>query len=71
MLCIVLFVIRPGPLHLFPNIVNPLGVGPDIRQILGDRTSEIIAACAGLVFPFLVWSIVSRYRMSDGVGGSN
>jgi hypothetical protein len=67
-LCIVLFVIRPGPLHLFPNIVNPLGVGPDIRQILGDRTSEIIAASAGLVFPFLVLSMVSRYRMSDAVG---
>ena len=65
---VVLFLIRPGALHLFPDIDNPIGVGPDIRQILGARTSEIIAASAGLIFPFLVLSIVSRYRMSDAVG---
>jgi hypothetical protein len=65
---IILFLIRPGPLHLFPDIDNPIGVGPDLRAVLGDRVSEIIAASAGLVIPVVALSMASRYRMSDAVG---
>ena len=65
---VLLFLIRPGPLQVFPAIDNPIGVGPDLRPILGARTSEVIAAPMLLVVPLLALSIASRYRMSDPVG---
>lgn len=63
-----LILFRPGPLQVIPSIDNPLGIGPDIRSVFGPQTSTLVAG-SGLVFvPFLVWSIVSRYRMSDRIG---
>ena len=67
LLFIVFFLIRPGPLQVFATIDNPFGFGPDLRPILGPD-STVLAASASLFFPFLVLSIVSRYRMSDQVG---
>jgi hypothetical protein len=64
----VLFLIRPGALHVFPGIDNPFGIGPDLRPILGPDASSVIAGSSGFFFPFLAWSIVSRYRMSDDIG---
>ena len=65
---VLLFLIRPGPLQVFTAIDNPIGVGPDLRPILGARISEVIAAPMLLVVPLLAFSIASRYRMSDTVG---
>ncbi|MEP6639484.1 MAG: hypothetical protein ABJC39_09055 [Chloroflexota bacterium] len=65
---ILLFLVRPGPLQLFPTIDNPFGVGPDFRQVLGPRASDLFLASGTIFAPILAWSIVSRYRMSDAVG---
>ena len=64
---IALFLLRPGPLQLFAAIENPVGVGPDLRSILGAQTSEVVAASTFLLAPVLALSILTRYRMSDTV----
>ena len=64
---IALFLLRPGPLQLFAAIENPIGVGPDLRSILGAQTSEVVAASTFLLAPVLALSILTRYRMSDTV----
>jgi hypothetical protein len=63
-----LFLIRPGPLQIFAAIENPFGFGPDVRTVLGPQTSTLVVASWPLLFPVLVLSIVSRYRMSDRIG---
>jgi hypothetical protein len=65
---VTVFLIRPGPLHVFPTIDNPFGVGPDLRPFLGDRVSERISAMAVIILPLVVWSMVSRYRRAGHVG---
>jgi hypothetical protein len=65
---VVLVLIRPGPLQIFASIENPFGFGPDVRTVLGLQTSTLIVASPAFLFPVLVLSIVSRYRMSDRVG---
>jgi hypothetical protein len=65
---VVLVLIRPGPLQIFASIENPFGFGPDLRTVFGLRTSTLIVASATVLFPVLVLSIVSRYRMSDRIG---
>jgi hypothetical protein len=64
----IFFLIRPGPLHLFPEFDNPFGFGPDLRPIFGPRVSEVIAAAATAFVPFLGLSLASRYRMADAIG---
>jgi hypothetical protein len=66
-LFIVLFLIRPGALHLFPTIDNPFGVGPDIRPLFGPQPSRNVAAGVGAVVPLLALSLASRYRMADPI----
>ena len=66
-LFIILFLIRPGPLHLFPTIQNPFGVGPDLRPLFGQQVSRGVAAGVGAVVPLLVVSVASRYRMADAI----
>ena len=61
------FLIRPGPLHLFPTIENPFGFGPDPRAWLGDHVSERLSAMSAILLPLVVWSIVTRYRMAGPV----
>jgi hypothetical protein len=63
----VLFLFRPGSLHVFPGIDNPFGIGPDLRPIFGPQTSSVIAGSSVFLLPILAWSIVSRYRMADRV----
>ena len=65
---VVLILFRPGPLQVVPSIDNPFGIGPDIRSMFGPEISVLVAASGLVLLPFLVWSIVSRYRISDGVG---
>lgn len=64
----ILFLIRPGPLHLFPTLDNPFGFGPDLRPIFGPQVSEVIAVAAAAFVPFLGLSLTSRYRMADVIG---
>jgi hypothetical protein len=64
----ILFLFRPGPLHLFPTIDNPFGIGPDLRPLLGPRASQTLAATAAAFLPFLAVNLVSRYRMADAIG---
>jgi hypothetical protein len=64
----ILFLIRPGPLHLFPTMDNPFGFGPDLRPLFGPQVSRNIAAGVGAVVPLLAWSLASRYRQADAIG---
>jgi hypothetical protein len=64
---VILFLIRPGALHVFPTIDNPFGFGPDPRPWLGDHVSERLSAMTVIIFPLVVWSIVARYRMDDPI----
>jgi len=65
---VVLVLIRPGPLQIFASIENPFGFGPDVRTVLGLPASTLIVASAAFLFPVVVLSVVSRYRMSDRIG---
>jgi hypothetical protein len=64
----IFFLIRPGPLHLFPTLDNPFGFGPDLRPIFGPQVSQVIASAAAAFVPILGLSLVSRYRMADAIG---
>ncbi len=64
----IVFLFRPGPLHLFPTIDNPFGFGPDMRQLLGPQASETLAATVTVFLPFLALNLASRYRMADAIG---
>jgi len=64
----IFFLIRPGPLHLFPTMDNPFGFGPDLRPLFGPQVSRSIAAGVGAVLPLLAWSLASRYRQADAIG---
>ena len=61
------FLIRPGPLHLFPTIDNPFGFGLDLRPLFGDHVSEGISAMAVILLPLVLWSMVSRYRLAGQI----
>jgi hypothetical protein len=67
-LFVIIFLIRPGPLHLFPTIDNPFGVGPDLRPLFGPQVSRTVAAGVAVVAPLLALSLASRYRMADAIG---
>jgi hypothetical protein len=64
----ILFLVRPGPLHLFPTMDNPFGFGPDLRPFFGPQVSRIVAAGVGAFLPLLAWSLASRYRSADAIG---
>lgn len=64
----ILFLIRPGPLHLFPTMDNPFGFGPDLRPLFGPQVSRNLAAGVGAVVPLLALSLASRYRQADAIG---
>lgn len=62
------FLVRPGPLQIFPTIDNPFGIGPDLRPIFGKQPSQTMAAVSALIAPVVVWSMVVRYRRADAIG---
>jgi hypothetical protein len=60
-----LLVFQPGDVHLIPGIHNPIGFGPDLRAVFGER----FVARAGVVLiplfgPFMILSVASRYRVA-------
>lgn len=60
----------PGAIPAIATIA-PSGVGlwlPDLRPLLGPNVSQNLSACVAGVVPFLLLSMVSRYRMADAVG---
>lgn len=65
---VVFVLIRPGPLQIFASIDNPFGFGPDVRTVLGAPISTLTVASVAFLFPVLVLSLVSRYRLSDRIG---
>lgn len=62
---LLMILIQPGHLHVFPTIQNPFGIGPDLR--FGQETlfSPPIAAGLAVLVPTLLWSLISRYRLAD------
>jgi hypothetical protein len=65
---IALVVTAPGPLHPFRTIENPLGFGPDLRPLLGERFGPMVLLLAASVCtPIAVVSMVTRYRTSGQV----
>jgi hypothetical protein len=65
---VVSFLVQPGPLQLFPDVGNPLPLGPDLRPVLGYQASQLTAQGAALFAPLIAWAMVVRYRRSDAVG---
>jgi hypothetical protein len=63
-LALLTIVLQPGPLTVFPTIENPFGVGPDLRSGLGTGISPVVAVTGVIIFPLLLWSLVSRYRLA-------
>jgi hypothetical protein len=68
LIIVVIFLIRPGPLHLFPTLDNPFGFGPDLRPIFGPNMSQVLASASAAFVPFLGLSLALRYRMADAIG---
>ena len=62
-----MFGIQPGPLHLFPSIANPFGVGPDLRPTLGMSFSTLVVNSSFLIAPVIAIVFVSRYRSAGDV----
>jgi len=61
------YAVQPGPLHLFETIDNPFGMGPDLRPLFGVSLSQLVAGAAVLAGPFVLVSIVSRYRAAGAI----
>jgi len=67
-LTIAAVVLEPGPLHLFPGLTNPLGFGPSLTQLLGERQSPAVVVLGIVAFaPVVVTSMVMRYRAAGAV----
>jgi len=64
-LALIMIVVQPGPLNVFPTIDNPFGIGPDLRHMTGMQYSSMVAASSVLLVPLVVWSMASRYRLGD------
>jgi hypothetical protein len=64
---LVVLLLQPGPLQVFPSIDNPFGVLPDARPILGVQLGQPLVAGSLLLAPIGVWSLASRYRIASPV----
>ncbi len=53
---------QPGPLHLFPTLQNPFGLGPDFRA--GQPVSPLVWILSVFLGPLLTFSVATRYRMA-------
>ena len=63
-----LLVLQPGDVHLLPGIHNPIGLGPDLRSIFGERfVGAIDAVAIAFLSPFLILSVASRYRLAGTI----
>jgi hypothetical protein len=63
-----LLVLQPGDVHLLPGIANPIGFGPDLRPILGDRVVGTVEGGAiAILSPLWIVAVVSRYRGAGAI----
>lgn len=63
-----LLVLQPGDVHLLPGIPNPIGFGPDLRPILGDRAvGAVEGAALAILSPLWILAVVSRYRAAGAI----
>jgi hypothetical protein len=63
-----LLVLQPGDVHLLPGIPNPVGFGPDLRPIFGERiVGGVDAVGIAILSPFLVLAVASRYRQAGSI----
>lgn len=68
MILAALLVLQPGDVHLLPGIHNPIGFGPDLRPVFGERVAGGVAAvAAALVGPLMILSLLSRYRVAGPI----
>jgi hypothetical protein len=56
----VVILLQPGDLHLFPDLRNPIGIGPDIRG--GQPVSPLVALFSVTLAPMISISLATRYR---------
>lgn len=60
-----LLVLQPGDVHLLPGIPNPIGFGPDLRPVFGERVvGGVDAAAVAVLSPVLIAAVASRYRQA-------
>jgi hypothetical protein len=64
---VLMLVLQPGPLHIVSSIENPFGVGPDWRLVAGVQFSTVVSVAVLLFPPFMVWSLISRYRLAGSI----
>jgi hypothetical protein len=64
-LFVVISLTQPGPLQLIPDVDNPFGFGPDLRN--GRPIAPILALSTLIFFVGLGISMVSRYRSAGRV----
>ncbi len=64
---LLMIVLQPGPLSVFPTIENPVGLGPDLRATLRMEVSPVAAVSSVTFVPLLLWSLVSRYRLARSI----
>lgn len=63
-----LLVLHPGDVHLLPGIHNPIGFGPDLRPVFGERVvAGVQITAVAILLPFLILSVVSRYRQAGQI----
>jgi hypothetical protein len=62
---LLLLLFQPGELHVFTTLRNPLGIGPDLRPIIGLTFSEVVPLLACVFVPVVAFAIVTRYRASN------
>ncbi len=43
---IVAVVLQPGPLHIFPGLTNPLGIGPSLALFAGEQFAPAPWSCS-------------------------
>jgi hypothetical protein len=68
MILAILLVLQPGDIHLLPGIANPVGFGPDLRPLFGERVAGGVAVvAAAFIAPLVALSVVSRYRMAGRI----
>jgi hypothetical protein len=59
---------QPGPIHIFHRLENPIGIGPDLRPLLGERIGAVAIAIAALVYaPFVTAAMAARYRAAGPI----
>jgi hypothetical protein len=63
----VVLLFQPGPLQLFPQIHNPFGVGPDLRDGAGLPMAPVLVVWVAVAIPLYIGALVFRYRTADHV----